>query len=129
MMIFDDSEVEGSLTARFRRVVVESPLEQLAVIDANEPLTYSELDRRSDALAAWLIDRIGTGGGTHDSKPVALFLPHSAASIVGMLGVVKAGHFYVPLDERQGEESLHHILQDCKSPLLITVRAAQPLGE
>jgi amino acid adenylation domain-containing protein len=61
-------------------------------LDADE-LTYGELDRLSDAIAAALVAR-GAAAGDR----AALFVPKSPAAVAAMLGCSKAGCVYVPID-------------------------------
>lgn len=64
-----------------------------AVVCGNVRLTYAELDERSDRLAAWLRS-IGAGRG----ERVGLSLPKSLEAVTAIVGTLKAGAAYVPLD-------------------------------
>lgn len=67
--------------------------DSVAVRNASEILTYAELDRQSSALACYLSERgIGTG------SLVGLYFQPSPATLVCMLGILKSGAAYVPLD-------------------------------
>ncbi|MFF3438976.1 amino acid adenylation domain-containing protein [Streptosporangium sp. NPDC002721] len=75
-------------------------------------LTYGELDRASDAVAGRLrplLERSSTGGG---EALVALALPAGAEAIVALLGILKAGAAYLPLDPAQPAERLAYLLAD-----------------
>ncbi|HEX6715815.1 MAG TPA: amino acid adenylation domain-containing protein, partial [Pyrinomonadaceae bacterium] len=78
-------------------------------------LTYGELNRRSNQLANYLRS-IGVG----PDVPVALCLSRSAAMVVGILGVLKAGGAYVPLDPGDPLERLSMILEETKTPVVLT---------
>ncbi|MEV6380354.1 amino acid adenylation domain-containing protein [Streptomyces sp. NPDC051773] len=65
----------------------------VAVEHEGSVITYGELDRRADALAARLV-REGVRPGDH----VGLFVRRSIPMVVGLLGVLKAGAAYVPQD-------------------------------
>lgn len=64
-----------------------------AIIDRQTTLTYADLDRQSNAVAAYLIER-----GVQPGDLVPLLADRSAALIVGLLGISKAGAGYVPID-------------------------------
>jgi amino acid adenylation domain-containing protein len=64
-----------------------------ALVCGNRAWTYAELDRRSNALA-WTLRRRGVGADT----PVAVALPRGPALIAALLGVLKAGGAYLPID-------------------------------
>ncbi len=83
---------EQDIPTRFREVARCLP-DHPAVLDESGATTYAALDGRSDRLAAQLVVRFGL-----DAEPVALLLPHTALAAAGILGVLKAGKFYVPLD-------------------------------
>ncbi|MEU5979697.1 amino acid adenylation domain-containing protein [Streptomyces sp. NPDC047315] len=68
-----------------------------AVLDlAAAPLTYRELDRRSSAVARHLRE-----AGIRSEDPVAITIPSSADAIIAILGVLKAGGCFVPVDPAQ----------------------------
>ncbi|GGV27920.1 hypothetical protein GCM10010182_58530 [Actinomadura cremea] len=72
-------------------------------------LTYAELDRRSSALAAALRAR-GAGPGA----VVALALPRTPDLVVALLGVLKSGAAYLPLDLEHPPGRLAHMLDDAR---------------
>ncbi len=65
----------------------------VAIEDRGREITYAELDRRSDSIASTLIAR-----GVKEGDAVGIELPRSAELIAGILGVLKCGAAYVPLD-------------------------------
>ncbi|MBC3840038.1 amino acid adenylation domain-containing protein [Streptacidiphilus sp. 4-A2] len=65
----------------------------VAVVDGVVELSYAELDARSDVVAGFLV---GCGVGVGDV--VGLALPGSVGLVVAMLGVLKVGAAYLPLD-------------------------------
>jgi D-alanine--poly(phosphoribitol) ligase subunit 1 len=67
--------------------------ERVAHVSGGRTMTYRELLRRSDALAAYLSRKL-----PDDGSPVALLGHKEPERLVGLLGAVKAGHPYVPLD-------------------------------
>ncbi|MFE7135265.1 amino acid adenylation domain-containing protein [Streptomyces sp. NPDC057638] len=79
-----------------------------AVIDGEDRLTYRTLDERSSRLARTL-EELGVRRGDR----VAILAPKSAASVVAIYGVLKAGAAYVPLDAASPAARIAHITRDC----------------
>ena len=79
-------------------------------------LTYGEIEERANRLAHALRAR---GAGREDR--VAIFLPRSEDLYIAMLGALKAGAAYVPLDFQTPPERLHFILKDSGAKCLVTL--------
>ncbi|MFF4268655.1 amino acid adenylation domain-containing protein [Streptomyces sp. NPDC001536] len=80
-------------------------------------ITYGELDRCADALAARLI-REGVRPGDH----VGLFVRRSVPMLVGLLGILKAGAAYVPQDIGLAPASqLAHVIRAARTRVVLTV--------
>ncbi|MEV0848417.1 amino acid adenylation domain-containing protein [Streptomyces sp. NPDC049954] len=86
-----------------------------AVRDARTHLTYAELDARADAVAQVLRER---GVGREDR--VALAAPPSVDAVTGMLGVLRAGAAYLPVDPQYPPARIRHMLDDARPALLLT---------
>ena len=80
----------------------------------DQHLTYAELNRRSSQLAGYL-SKLGVGIETR----VALCLERSAEMVIGILGILKAGGTYVPLDPDYPEERLRYMLEDSGAGVLV----------
>ncbi|MFE3021946.1 amino acid adenylation domain-containing protein [Streptomyces sp. NPDC059256] len=77
-----------------------------AVLDlAAAPLTYRDLDRRSSAVARHLRE-----AGIRSEDPVAITIPSSADAIIAILGVLKAGGCFVPIDPAQPPSRQHALI-------------------
>ncbi|MDI3288328.1 non-ribosomal peptide synthetase [Polyangium sp. 15x6] len=90
----------------------------VAVIDGDVTVTYAELDRRADRVARALV-RMGVERGAR----VALCGERSAAFIAGVLGIVKVGAAYVPIDPGYPDERIELMVRDTGSAALLTVAA------
>jgi amino acid adenylation domain-containing protein len=88
--------------------------EATAVVCGGEQSTYRELDRRANQLANCL-RRFGAGPG----MTVALCTERSVEMTVGMLGILKSGAAYLPLDPTYPRERLSLVLEETETPLLL----------
>jgi amino acid adenylation domain-containing protein len=98
----------------FRTVAAASP-EKLAAVFGSESITYSELNRRSDALATELLQRSVSRGAM-----VAVYLEPSVSMLVSWLAILKAGAAYLPLDPGYPDDRLHLILADSHAAILVS---------
>lgn len=87
----------------------------VAVASEDRALTYRELDRRSDALAAYLQQL-----GARPDEPIAICLDRSPDLVVALMGVLKAGAAYLPLDKTYPAERLAFMLRDSGASILLT---------
>ncbi|TDB94482.1 amino acid adenylation domain-containing protein [Micromonospora fluostatini] len=86
----------------------------LAVVGGARKLTYGDLDRRANRFAHLLVDR---GVGTDDV--VALLLPRSVDLVVAVLGVLKAGAAYLPVDPGHPAARIQRLLADARPALVV----------
>jgi amino acid adenylation domain-containing protein len=112
-----DNDVSASLPCLhqlFEQQVASHP-DHTALIAGSVQLTYSELNERANQLAHFL-RRLGVGAEVR----VGLCVERSVELVVGILGVLKAGAAYVPLDPHYPSERLSHMLEDSAVPVLLT---------
>ncbi len=100
-----------SVSTCFEPTVASDPA-RIAVSLGVVALSYSALASAADATARRLPVHGEDGGG--QAGRVALLLDDRALAIVAMLGVLKAGHAYVPLDTADPEIRIRHMLRDCE---------------
>ncbi|HEU0076137.1 MAG TPA: amino acid adenylation domain-containing protein, partial [Longimicrobiaceae bacterium] len=86
----------------------------VAVVDRDASLRYGELERRANRLAHSL-RRLGVGPETC----VGLCVARSAEMVVGLLGILKAGGVYLPLDPAYPAERLEYMLADSGASVLL----------
>jgi surfactin family lipopeptide synthetase C len=106
------------LHERFAEQAARTP-DAVAVTSGGESLTYRELDEQANRLARRL-QELGAGPG----RRVGLCLGRSAHTLVGVLGVLKSGAAYVPLDLTHPAERMEYILRDAEVTVLVTHQAA-----
>ena len=96
--------------------------DRTALVTANSSLTYAELSERVGRVARNLSERSVKMGST-----VALCLDRSPELIVSVLGVIRAGAAYVPIDPTYPTERIAGMLVDSNLHVVITDRAHQHL--
>ena len=89
----------------------------VAVVYEGEQLTYRELDRRANQLAHHL-----RGMGVGAEEVVGVCLERSLGMVVGLLGVMKAGGAYLPLDASYPPERLAYMIEDARAAVVLTQR-------
>lgn len=104
----------ASIHQFFEEQVIRMP-DAVAVAYKNEQLTYDELNRRANQLAHYLRS-LGVG----PDVLVGICVERSLEMIVGILGVLKAGGAYIPLDPSYPAERLVFILANAAAPVLLT---------
>ncbi|CAH0180391.1 non-ribosomal peptide synthetase [Pseudomonas brassicacearum] len=104
----------SSVPARFDACAAQFP-EHLALRDHSGPLSYAQLQARSNQLAHYLRAQ---GVGREDR--VALYLDRSAQMVLAMLAVLKSGAAFVPLDVHQPAQRSLAILQQAQPVLVLS---------
>jgi amino acid adenylation domain-containing protein len=89
--------------------------EAVALICEDNALSYAELTRRANQLAHYLQQR-----GVGPDVLVGISVERSIEMIVGILGILKAGGAFLPLDPAYPPERLAFMLQDTQAPILLT---------
>lgn len=111
---FDRREIEQSIPSRFEQLARREP-NRLAVKTRTETLTYGALNDFAGRTASAILQAAGSR-----PQPIALLLGQSACMVAAILGVLKAGHFYVPLDASYPEVALLGMLADCGAQHIVT---------
>src|SRR6266851_836516 len=86
-----------------------------AVVHGDQRLTYNEIDRRTNQLAHYLRKH-----GVGPNVVVGICMHRSIEMLVGLLGVLKAGAAYLPLDPSYPPERLSFMIQDAAVSLVLT---------
>ena len=98
----------------FEQQVEQTP-DAVAVVFEGQELTYRQLNRRANQFAHYL-QKLGVKPETF----VGICLERSLEMIVGLLGILKAGAAYVPLDPAYPKERIDYILSNSDAKVLIT---------
>ena len=106
--------LDRTLTALFEAQVDRTP-EATALIFGDLSVSYRELDARSNRLARHLRDL-----GVAPSSVVGVCVERSPDLVVAVLGILKTGAAYLPLDPSYPPERLDFMLEDARAPVLLT---------
>ncbi len=117
---FNDNFRPSQLTtflALFAEMVNSKPFHTALLFDDHR-ITYKCLDSRSQHVA----DRL-TAYGIDKGMIVPILMAPGPGMIIGLLGILKSGAAFLPIDMNYPEERIQYMVQDSKAPLLLTARS------
>lgn len=117
-----EPEIEPvSIVRLFERQVARTPSAP-ALVDTTSTLRYDELNRRANQLARYLKQ-----AGARPGDVVGILLPRGNDAIVAILGALKAGMAYLPLDPNYPAQRLSYMVEDSSARYIVTVSALADL--
>ncbi|WP_340203735.1 amino acid adenylation domain-containing protein, partial [Ascidiimonas sp. W6] len=120
--VFNDTKVDypkdKTIVDLFQEQVNKTP-DNIALVFEEKTLNYLELDKRSNQLANYLIAQ-----GVKKDDLVAISLERSLEMIIGILGILKAGAAYVPIDPGYPELRIKYMIQDAGVDLVVTSKTS-----
>jgi non-ribosomal peptide synthetase component F len=119
---FCHDEIEQSIPARFEQIVARYH-DRLAVKSGDCFTTYGELNRSSNRIAKALLSTLG-----QTQEPVAVLCRHDVAVIAAIIGILKAGKFYLPIDADWPQRRAATILQSSKARLIVSDNSHLPFS-
>ncbi len=99
---------------RFEEIARMHP-DRVALMVESDGMTYAQLNERANRIAATLLAR-----GAGPNQLVAVFLPRGADLVAALLGVIKSGAAYIPLDPVYPKGRIESILEDARPIAVIT---------
>ncbi|MCP5007268.1 MAG: amino acid adenylation domain-containing protein, partial [Planctomycetes bacterium] len=102
---------------------VEKTPDNIALVFENQQLSYRELNRKSNQLAHYLLSLktdADNGSMITDNCIVGICVERSLEMVIGLLGILKTGSAYVPLDPDYPLSRLQFMLEDSEVPVLLT---------
>ena len=87
---------------------------QLAVSDDNDSLTYEDLDKRSDEVASFLMEK-----GIKEGDRVAILMERTVAPVITILGILKTGAVYVPLATGHPTDRINNLLERSNAKIVV----------
>ncbi len=111
---FAEDEIEQSITERFEKIVRKFP-DRTAVETRRHRLTYGDLNRTANKTAHAVLSTWGD-----KNRSIAVLMDHDAPVISAIMGALKAGKFYVPLDPSLPYARSKFIVDDAQAETIIT---------
>jgi amino acid adenylation domain-containing protein len=111
---FDEGEIDTTLVERFEGCVERHP-HNIALRSNNQQLTYLQLNQAANRAAHAILAARGEG-----PEPVPFITEHGQAGIIAMLGIMKAGKAYIPIDPFYPPAWIANILDDLQAGLALT---------
>ncbi len=89
-----------------------------ALVFENQNISYDELNRKANQLAHYLIQH-----GVQPETIVGISVERSPEMVIGLLGILKAGAVYLPIDPSYPEDRIRYIAEDSGISFLLTQQA------
>ncbi|WPO90949.1 amino acid adenylation domain-containing protein [Chryseobacterium sp. HR92] len=109
-----DYHHEETLESLFRKQALLYP-DKTAIVYQDQEITYRDLDQRSNQIANLLLSH-----GIKEGKYVPIWLDRSLEWVVAVLGVIKTGAAYVPIDPAYPAKRVEFILSDTAADIILT---------
>src|SRR5262245_59962899 len=110
---FERDALEQSIPHRFEAQVRRDP-RRLAIETREHAWSYEMLNRAANRVARALLDARGP-----KPEPIALLVGQGAPQVAAILGVLKAGKFYAPLDLADPEARLADLVRDTQAGVVL----------
>lgn len=110
----EEYEQEKIIKELFEEQVEKSP-DNIAVVYGNRKLNYRELNEQANKLA-WLLNSKGISKGSI----IGVMTGNSIETIIGILGILKAGGVYLPIDPEYPKDRIQYMLEDSDAKVLLT---------
>ncbi|MDL2144279.1 AMP-binding protein, partial [Flavobacterium tructae] len=106
--------LDKTIVDLFEEQVKQTPT-AIAVVYEDEKLTYKELDQRSNQLGHYLREQ-----GVKPDALVGICLERSLEMLIGILGILKSGGAYVPIDPEYPADRIAYMLKDAGIDLVLS---------
>ncbi len=118
-----DIELSQSFQDLFEKQVSKTP-DQIAVVCNDQSLTYRELNKKANQLASILQSK-----DVSTESIIGVMVDRSLEMIIGMVGILKAGAAYLPIDPNYPNERIEYMLQDSQAKCLLSKRTEVELPQ
>src|SRR5262249_40597825 len=109
-----DHPVNRSYAQAFEDQVAGTP-ERIAAVAGTQTISYADLNRRANRIGYCL-----KASGAAPNTPVAVLIPRGLDYLAALVGIVKAGAAFLPLDTGYPYERLRYMLDDSGASILIS---------
>jgi amino acid adenylation domain-containing protein len=113
-LVFSTDPASWNLFALFERRASETP-DALAVIDAEGEITYGDLLNRAEAVHVALAEK-----GITPEEPVVVFMHKRVELVAALLGILRAGGTYVPVDSDDPPDRIRRIAALCGARIMVS---------
>ncbi|MEN8218112.1 MAG: amino acid adenylation domain-containing protein, partial [Pseudomonadota bacterium] len=121
-----DYPKDQTIVDLFEQQVEKTP-DNIAVVFENQPLTYRQLNDKANQLARYLLNlKTDNGSLMTDNGLIAIAVERSFSMVIGLLGILKAGCAYVPIDPSYPPARIRYMLDDSAALLLLTQSHLKP---
>ena len=114
---FNDTKIEydenKTISQLFEEQVNKTPNEA-AIVFEKQSITYKELNERANQVANYLREK-----GIKSNDIIGIMLPRSLDLLISILGVLKSGACYIPIDPTYPEKRIEYMLSNSQAKLLI----------
>ena len=111
---------QTTIVELFEKQVRKTPNSK-ALIYGDQKISFKELNEQSNQLARYLISK-----GVESETLVGLLVERSIDFIIGVLGILKSGGAYIPIDPSYPEERINYMLEDSKASYIVTEKRFLP---
>ncbi len=110
-----------TIYSAFQDQVLSTP-DHIAAVFMDKKITYCELDKRSNQLGNYLKAKAEEMHGINDLRGhfIGLCLERGLQMLIGLLGILKSGGVYVPIDPHYPDERIKFILDDTDTKMIVT---------
>ncbi len=112
---FELNPVKEQLLNKVFEKQVEQSRDKVALVAKDGRFTYDELNRKANRIANALIKR-----GTAVEDKIIFIMRRDSRLIATMLGIMKAGGAFIPVDPEYPEKRIKHVLEDSEAKFIIT---------
>lgn len=109
----EEYQVEDTIVSLFKKRMESHP-DAAALVFGDQVMTYEQLDHYSNQIAHFIFNTKGQG------KRIALFMNRSFEMIISILGVLKSGNCYIPIDTSYPQKRIDYILENSEVNTIIT---------
>jgi|GEM_PF-1327933 len=113
---------QGKLLHQLFEIQVSKTPKAIALVAENVSFTYEELNQKSNQVAHYIRSYYIRQKNQELEKDtiIAFCVKRNSFLIIGILGILKAGAAYLPLENNLSFERLSHILKETKTPFILT---------
>jgi len=124
---FNDTEAhypkEQTIVSLFEKMVLQNP-DATAIVFENEKMSYRQLDEKSNQLASYLLSL-----NVQQEDLIAICLDRSLEMVIGLLGILKSGAAYVPIDPDYPTARIENTIKNTQTKIVISQKKYLPFFE